>query len=87
LFYLYISIPDPNAIENIQNEYATALLCSDPQELLVVLDGIFGQQIILVPLDTRLHGWLYEIVEQEGSINQQRKSKNLKPLECLPAQA
>jgi hypothetical protein len=80
-------MPYPDAIGNIQTENAISVLCTGPKKHLVVLNGILGQQIILLPFDTRLHWWLNKIVEQKGSINQQRKSKNLKPLECLPTQA
>lgn len=54
-----------------------------------MLDGIFGQQYIPLPLLARqasLQRRANDIIEQEGSIDKKRKAGNLKPFERLPAE-
>lgn len=56
---------------------------------LVVLNGLLGQQLFdlgLINLE-ELEGRIDNAVEKEGKVDEQGKSEDLQPLECLPAQA
>ena len=52
-----------------------------------MLDGLLWEQWFRPPLDTGLERWSYEVIEEERAIDQERKTEDLKPLECLPSQA
>lgn len=54
-----------------------------------MLNGLLGQQLFdlgLVNLE-ELEGRVDDAVEKKGKVDEQGKSEDLQPLECLPAQA
>lgn len=52
-----------------------------------MLNGLFRQQRLRLPLNTALERRPDKVVEEEGSIHEQRKAKHLEPLERLPAKS
>ena len=52
----------------------------------MMLDRIFGQELLMRSLNARLERRAYKIVEYECAVHKQCETEDLQPFECLPAQ-
>jgi hypothetical protein len=52
-----------------------------------MLNWLLRQEFLRFPLNTSLEWRPHQIIEQESSVDKQRKTENLKPLERLPAES
>lgn len=58
-----------------------------PPAYLQMLNGLFRQQRLRLPLHTALERRPDKVVEEKRSVHKQRETEHLEPLECLPTKS